>query len=87
MIKEELTTEQTSEVLVEDASVDTAVEEIEVEETPEVETPTNGITNIALNYLDPQLFSDIRTISKKEIDEAEINEDISDELKSKYDSS
>jgi len=87
MIKEELTTEQTSEVLVEDASVDTAVEEIEVEETPEVETPTNGITNIELNYLDPQLFSDIRTISKKEIDEAEINEDISDELKSKYESS
>jgi len=65
MIKEELTTEQTSEVLIEDASVDTAVEEIEVEETPEVETPTNGITNIELNYLDPQLFSDIRTISKK----------------------
>ena len=87
MIKEELTTEQTSEVLLEDASVDTAVEEIEVEETPEVETPTNGITNIELNYLDPQLFSDIRTISKKEIDEAEINEDISDELKSKYESS
>jgi small subunit ribosomal protein S1 len=87
MIKEELTTEQTSEVLVEDASVDTAVEETEVEETPEVETPTNGITNIELNYLDPQLFSDIRTISKKEIDEAEINEDISDELKSKYESS
>ncbi len=87
MIKEELTTEQTSEVLVEDASVDTAVEKIEVEETPEVETPTNGITNIELNYLDPQLFSDIRTISKKEIDEAEINEDISDELKSKYESS
>ena len=87
MIKEELTTEQTSEVLVEDASVDTAVEEIEVEETPEVETPTNGITNIELNYLDPQLFSDIRTISKKEIDEAEINEDITDELKSKYESS
>ncbi|HIC39583.1 MAG TPA: 30S ribosomal protein S1 [Candidatus Marinimicrobia bacterium] len=87
MIKEELTTEQTSEVLVEDASVDTAVEETEVEETPEVETPTNGITNIEINYLDPQLFSDIRTISKKEIDEAEINEDISDELKSKYESS
>jgi len=56
MIKEELTTEQTSEVLVEDVSVDTAVEEIEVEETPEVETPTNGITNIELNYLDPDNF-------------------------------
>ncbi len=67
MIKEELTTEQTSEVLVEDAIVYTAVEEIEMQETPEVETPTNGITNIELYYLDPQLFIDIRTISKKEI--------------------
>jgi len=88
MINEELTTEQTSEVFVEDASVDTAVDETEVEEkTPEVETPTNGLTNKETNYLDPKLFSEIRTISKKDIEDAEINEDISDELKGKYENS
>ena len=39
------------------------------------------------NYLDSELFSDIRTITRKEIEEAEINEDITDELKGKYENS
>lgn len=97
MINEELPQEQTSETPVEDASVDIATEEVAVEETPEVETqeeetlemetPSNGKSDIKINYLDPQLFNDIRTISRQEIDEAEINEDVSDELKGKYENS
>ena len=87
MTNEEMTSEQTSETLVEDASVDIAVEETVVEETPEVETTTNGTTDKSINYLDPQLFSDIRTISRQEIEEAEINEDVADELKNKYENS
>ena len=87
MTNEEMTSEQTSETLVEDASVDIAVEETVVEETPEVETTTNGTTDKSINYLDPQLFSDIRIISRQEIEEAEINEDIADELKNKYENS
>ena len=87
MTNKEMTSEQTSETPVEDASVDIAVEETVVEETPEVETTTNGTTDKSINYLDPQLFSDIRTISRQEIEEAEINEDVADKLKNKYENS
>ena len=87
MTNKEMTSEQTSETPVEDASVDIAVEETVVEETPEVETTTNGTTDKSINYLDPQLFRDIRTISRQEIEEAEINEDVADKLKNKYENS
>ncbi len=87
MTNEELTQEQTSETPVEDASVDIVEEESAVEETPEVEPTSNGTPDKNTNYLDPELFSDIRTITRKEIEEAEINEDITDELKGKYENS
>ncbi len=87
MTNEELTQEQTSEIPVEDASVDIVEEESTVEETPEVELTSNGTSDKNTNYLDPELFSDIRTITREEIDEAEINEDITDELKGKYENS
>lgn len=87
MTNEELTQEQTSETPVEDASVDLVEEESAVEETPEVEPTSNGTPDKNTNYLDPQLFSDIRTITRKEIEEAEINEDITSELKGKYENS
>ncbi|MBC8323221.1 MAG: 30S ribosomal protein S1 [Candidatus Marinimicrobia bacterium] len=87
MTNEELTQEQTSETPVEDASVDIVEEESAVEETPEVELTSNGTSDKKTNYLDPELFSDIRTITREEIDEAEINEDITDELKGKYENS
>lgn len=78
MTNEELTQEQTSETPVEDASVDIVEEESAVEETPEVEPTSNGTPDKNKNYLDSELFSDIRTITRKEIEEAEINEDITD---------
>jgi small subunit ribosomal protein S1 len=87
MTNEELTQEQTSETPVEDASVDIVEEESAVEETPEVEPTSNGTPDKNKNYLDSELFSDIRTITRKEIEEAEINEDITDELKGKYENS
>lgn len=87
MTNEELTQEQTSETPVEDASVDLVEEESAVEETPEVEPTSNGTPDKNTNYLDPQLFSDIPTITRKEIEEAEINEDITGELKGKYENS
>ncbi len=87
MTNEELTQEQTSETLVEDASVNIVEEESAVEETPEVEPTSNGKPDKSENYLDPDLFSNIRTITRKEIEEAEINEDITDELKGKYENS
>ena len=87
MTNEELTQEQTSETPVEDDSVDIVEEESAVEETPEVEPTSNGTPDKNTNYLDPELFSDIRTITRKEIEEAEINEDITDELKGKYENS
>ncbi|MAD51704.1 MAG: 30S ribosomal protein S1 [Candidatus Marinimicrobia bacterium] len=87
MTNEELTQEQTSETSVEDASVDIVEEESTVEETPEVEPTSNGTPDKNKNYLDSELFSDIRTITRKEIEEAEINEDITDELKGKYENS
>ncbi len=87
MTNEELTQEQTSETLVEDASVDIVEEESAVEETPEVEPTSNGKPDKSENYLDPDLFSNIRTITRREIEEAEINEDITDELKGKYENS
>ncbi len=87
MTNEELTQEQTSETPVEDASVDIVEEESAVEETPEVEPTSNGTPDKNTNYLDSELFSDIRTITRKEIEEAEINEDITDELKGKYENS
>ena len=99
MINEELTPEQTSDTPVKDASVDIAVKETTVEETPEVETQEDGTTTESIevesstngtsdiNYLDPKLFSDIRTVSKQEMDEAEINEDVTEELKGKYENS
>ena len=99
MINEELTPEQTSDTPVKDASGDNAVKETTVEETPEVETQEDGTTTESIevesstngtsdiNYLDPKLFSDIRTVSKQEMDEAEINEDVTEELKGKYENS
>tara|TARA_Y100000310_G_scaffold98230_2_gene96068 strand:- start:6711 stop:8627 length:1917 start_codon:yes stop_codon:yes gene_type:complete len=87
MTNEELTQEQTSETSVEVASVDIVEEESTVEETPEVEPTSNGTPDKNKNYLDSELFSDIRTITRKEIEEAEINEDITDELKGKYENS
>lgn len=97
MTNEDMTPEQTLETSVEGASVENDVEETIVEITPEVETQekgtteveisTNGKTDDYFNYLDPQLINDIRTISRQEIEEAEINEDVTDDLKEKYENS
>ncbi|HDY75415.1 MAG TPA: 30S ribosomal protein S1 [Candidatus Marinimicrobia bacterium] len=87
MSKEELTVEQTSETLVDDASVEAATTEEVVEETPAVETISNGETEVNINYLDPHLLNDIRTVSKEEIDKTDIHSDKTDELINKYENS
>ncbi|MCH7612803.1 MAG: 30S ribosomal protein S1 [Candidatus Marinimicrobia bacterium] len=87
MSKEELTVEQTSETLVKDASVEAPTTEEVVEETPAVETTSNGEIKININYLDPQLLSDIRTVSKEEIDDADIDSINIDKLMNKYENS
>jgi len=103
MSNEELTQEQTTETNVEDVSVDTAVEETVVEtpevekndaetetaleESTDADASTNGAPSVNINYLDPNLFGDIKTITRQEINEAEINEDITEDLIGKYENS
>ncbi|MFQ6676853.1 MAG: 30S ribosomal protein S1 [Fidelibacterota bacterium] len=85
MTKEELTVEQTSDTLVDDASVDSVIIEETADETPSVETVSNGDNTI--NYLDPQLLDNIRTVSKDEIEEKDSELKNTDNLIIKYENS
>ncbi len=87
MNNETVTVEQTSEALVDDASVEEAVTEPVIEETPAVETASNNETKKDTNYLDPHLLTDIRMVSREEIDEADVDLDTTDKLKDKYENS
>ncbi len=86
MTKEELTVEQTSDTLVDDASVDSVIIEETADETPAVEKVSNGKIE-TINYLDPQLLDDIRTVNKDEIDETDIELINTNDLISKYENS
>jgi ABC-type Na+ efflux pump permease subunit len=73
MIEHELKTpsvEEASEELSDEVSVDTAVS---VEEL----TP-------AVDYLSPELFQDIKSYSKEDMDQEEVEEEIPAELQTKY---
>ncbi len=95
-----MTAEQLSEAVIADTDVEETIEkdfEEEKEEkiktateisTPAVEEPSNnGLNKSQVNYLDPGIFDGIKTVTKEEVDNAEIDTDVSDELKKVYEDS
>lgn len=81
-VVEEIPVEDTPE-----AETNEVEQEETTEESPDVEAASNGRSNEKINYLDPQLFGEIKTITRDEIEEAKINEDITEDLKGKYENS
>ena len=95
---EEETAVEAPEVETNEAEEETAVEAPEVEtneaeeesasqETPEADASTNGKSHSNINYLDPNLFDDIKTITRNEIIDAEINDNVTEDLIGKYENS